>query len=96
MSHHAATPEQDPSIICGLSSLHRQAWHSVRMDILKAGGEASISLEMMESAILAVSLEDCPASADLAEMLNTIRLGQKDGKCLRYYDKVCKSKLACL
>lgn len=88
MSHHAATPEQDPSIICGLSSLHRQAWHSVRMDILKAGGEASISLEMMESAILAVSLEDCPASADLAEMLNTIRLGQKDGKCLRYYDKV--------
>ncbi|XDV13600.1 hypothetical protein PO909_001978 [Leuciscus waleckii] len=88
MRHPEAPPEQDPSVICGLSSLHRQAWHSVRMDILKTGGEAAVSLEMMESAILAVSLEDHPAPADLAEMLNTVRLGEKDSGCLRYYDKV--------
>ncbi|KAG1936526.1 isoaspartyl peptidase/L-asparaginase [Pimephales promelas] len=88
MRHPEAPPEQDPSVICGLSSLHRQAWHSVRMDILKAGGEAAVSLEMMESAILAVSLEDQPAPADLAGILNTVRLGEKDSRCLRYYDKV--------
>ncbi|KAL1277747.1 hypothetical protein QQF64_024420 [Cirrhinus molitorella] len=88
MSHPAAALEQDPSTICGLSSLHRQAWHSVRMDIINAGGEAAVSLEMMESAILAVSLEDNPAPADLANILNAVRLGQKDGRCLRYYDKV--------
>lgn len=96
MSYPEAPPEQDPSGICGLSSLHRQTWHSVRMDILKTGGEAAVSLEMMESAILAVSLEDHPAPADLAEILNAVRLREKDSRCLRYYDKVCKNKLGCL
>lgn len=90
MSHPAAAPEQDPSTICGLSSLHRQVWHSVRTDILNAGGEAAVSLGMMESAILAVSLEDTPAPADLANILNAVRLGEKDGRFLRYYDKVLK------
>ncbi|RXN32812.1 Isoaspartyl peptidase [Labeo rohita] len=88
MNHPAAAPEQDPSTICGLSSLHRQAWHSVRMDIINAGGEAAVSLGMMESAILALSLEDNPAPADLANILNAVRLGEKDGRCLRYYDKL--------
>ncbi len=60
------------------------------MEILNAGGEAAVSLEMMESAILAVSLEDNPAPADLANMLNAVRLGEKGGRSLRYYDKVCK------
>lgn len=93
MSYPAAAPEQDPSTICSLSSLHRQAWHSVRMEILNAGGEGAVSLEMMESAILAVSLEDHPAPADLANLLDVVRLGDTCGRSLRYYDKVCKNKL---
>ncbi|TRY54940.1 hypothetical protein DNTS_020704 [Danionella cerebrum] len=88
MSHPAATAEFDPSTICSLSSLQRQAWHSVRSSILKAGSEAAASLQVMESAVLAVSLEDSPAPADLAEMLNAVRLGEKSSRCLRYYDKV--------
>ncbi|XP_063075757.1 uncharacterized protein si:ch211-256m1.8 isoform X2 [Engraulis encrasicolus] len=42
----------------------------------------------MESAILAVSLEDGPAPTDLASTLNAVRLGGRGWKCLRYYDKV--------
>ncbi|XP_062842963.1 uncharacterized protein si:ch211-256m1.8 [Trichomycterus rosablanca] len=88
MSLPAASAERDPSVICGLSALHRQAWHAVRERVLTAGGEAAESLGLMESAILTLSLEDCPAPADLAETLNAIRLGGDDGQCLRYYDKV--------
>ncbi|KAA0706000.1 putative isoaspartyl peptidase/L-asparaginase [Triplophysa tibetana] len=88
MSHPAPGPEQDPPIICGLTSLNRQAWHAVRTEILKAGGEAAESLKMMETALLAVSLEDYPAPADLADILNAVRLEEKDRPCLRYYDKV--------
>ncbi|XP_051573686.1 uncharacterized protein si:ch211-256m1.8 [Myxocyprinus asiaticus] len=88
LSHPAASPDQDPSIICGLSSLHRQAWHAVRMNILKEKGEAAASLQILESAVLALSLEDCPAPANLADILNAVRLGEGEGKCLRYYDKV--------
>ncbi|XP_065133953.2 uncharacterized protein [Paramisgurnus dabryanus] len=87
-SHPAAAPEQDPSIICGLTSLHRQVWHAVRMDIIKAGGDAAITLQRIESALLVVSLEDGPAPDDLADTLNVVRLGERDGQCLRYYDKV--------
>ncbi|XP_072530494.1 uncharacterized protein [Salminus brasiliensis] len=84
----AAQATQDPSTICGLSALHRQTWHAIREEILKGGGEAAESLEMMECAILALSLEDCPAPASLADILNAVRLGGADGQCLRYYDKV--------
>ncbi|KAI5087522.1 hypothetical protein C0J45_22921, partial [Silurus meridionalis] len=78
----------DPSTICGFSALNRQAWYAAREEILKAGGEAARSLGVMESAILALSLEDCSAPVDLANTLNAVRLGGENSQGLRYYDKV--------
>ncbi|XP_037393572.1 uncharacterized protein LOC119263211 [Pygocentrus nattereri] len=88
MSLPAAQATQDPSTVCGLSVLHRRTWHAIRKEILKGGGEAAESLEVIESAILALSLEDCPAPTNLADILNAVHLGGADGQCLRYYDKV--------
>lgn len=88
-----ASAVQDPSIICGLSALNRQAWYAFREEILKSGGEAAESLEVMESAILALSLEDCSAPVDLANTLSVVRLGGGNSKSLRYYDKVCKKNV---
>ncbi|XP_064172135.1 uncharacterized protein si:ch211-256m1.8 [Anguilla rostrata] len=87
-SQPAAGPEQDPTPICSLSALQRQAWSALREQILQQGGTAAESLGLMESAVLAVCLEDCCPPADLAETLNALRLGGGDGQCLRYYDKV--------
>ncbi|KAJ8254395.1 hypothetical protein COCON_G00210070 [Conger conger] len=87
-SRPAAGPEQDPTPICSLSALQRQAWSALREQILQAGGAAAASLGLMESAILTLCLEDCCPPADLAETLNAVRLGGGDGRCLRYYDKV--------
>lgn len=84
-----ASAIHDPSTVCGLSALNRRAWYAVREEILKAGGEAAESLGVMESAILALSLEDCSAPVDLADILNVVRLGGGNSRCLRYYDKVC-------
>ncbi|XP_029491357.2 choline O-acetyltransferase-like [Oncorhynchus nerka] len=88
MSQHRAAKNNKPSAICGLSALQRQAWSAVREEILRAGGAAAASLGLMESAVVALSLEDCNAPADLADTLNAVRLGGGDGPCLRYYDKV--------
>lgn len=82
----------DPSTICGFTALNRQAWYAVREEILTAGGEAAGSLGVMESAILALSLEDCSAPVNLANTLNAVRLGEGNSQCLRYYDKVCVKK----
>lgn len=94
LAHVMCLPEaqalQDPSSICGLSARHRHTWNSTREEILKAGGEAAESLGVMESGILALSLDDCPAPDNLADILNAVRLGGADGRCLRYYDKVCE------
>lgn len=90
-----ASTVQDPSTICGLSALNRKAWYAVREEILKAGGEAAGSLGVMDSAILALSLEDCSAPVDLANTLNVVRLGVGNSQCLRYYDKVCGKKCGC-
>ncbi|KAG5832533.1 hypothetical protein ANANG_G00292160 [Anguilla anguilla] len=87
-SQPAAGPDQDPTPICSLSALQRQAWSALREQILQQGGTAAESLGLMESAVLAVCLEDCCPPADLAETLNAVRLGGGDGQCLRYYDKV--------
>ncbi|XP_076122815.1 peroxisomal carnitine O-octanoyltransferase-like [Alosa pseudoharengus] len=86
----AAGTEQDASAICALSSQPRRDWHSVRERILKKGGPTAASLDLMESAILAVSLEDGPAPPDVASTLNAIRLGGRGWNCLRFYDKVGK------
>lgn len=80
---------QGSSRVCGLTALNRQTWHTVREEILKAGGEAARSLGVMESAILALSLEDYSAPLGLANILNAVRLGGGNRQCLRYYDKVC-------
>ncbi|XP_076866634.1 uncharacterized protein LOC143517736 [Brachyhypopomus gauderio] len=83
-----ASAAQDSHLVCALSALHRHAWYTVRKEILETGGEAAESLGLMESAILALSLEDCAAPADLADTLNTVRLGGLSSRGLRYYDKV--------
>lgn len=83
-----ADTAHDASAICELSSLPRRDWHTAREKIQKKGGATAASLEVMESAILAVSLEDGPAPTDLASTLNAVRLGGRGWKCLRYYDKV--------
>lgn len=88
MSQHRAAKNNEPSAICGLSALQRQAWSAVREEILRAAGAAAASLGLMESAVVALSLEDCNPPADLADTLNAVRLGGGDGPCLRYYDKV--------
>ncbi|KAJ8345745.1 hypothetical protein SKAU_G00299380 [Synaphobranchus kaupii] len=87
-SQPAAGPEQDPTPICSLSALPRQAWFALREQILQEGGPAASSLGLMESAVLSLSLEDCSPPAELAETLNAVRLGGGGGRFLRYYDKV--------
>ncbi len=84
-------PEQDPSTICSLSALNRQTWHSVRMEILNAGEKEQFLLNDGECH------SGCfpgrpPAPADLANLLNAVRLGDTCGRSLRCYDKVCKNK----
>lgn len=95
MNLPTASAVHDPSTICGFSALKRPAWYTVREEILKADGEAAESLKMMESAILALSLEDCYAPVDLADTLNVVCFGGSNSQCLRYYDKVCGKKCGC-
>ncbi|KAK0138767.1 Isoaspartyl peptidase [Merluccius polli] len=85
MSHASSTKS---AVICGLSALERKSWAAIREEILKQGDTAAGSLGLMESAVVALSLEDCNAPPEMASILNTVRLGGGDGPCLRYYDKV--------
>ncbi|KPP56917.1 hypothetical protein Z043_125416 [Scleropages formosus] len=86
-SQPVAGLDQDPTTICSFTAVHRHVWYSLREQILSTGGDAAASLGVMESAVLAVSLDDCYAPSDLAETLNIVQLG-KDGCSFRYYDKV--------
>ena len=88
MDQPRAGKQNDPSVICSFSSLERKSWAAIREEILKQGGEAVASLQLMESAVLTLSLEDCSAPSELADILNAVRLGGGDGSCLRHYDKV--------
>ncbi|XP_071402521.1 uncharacterized protein [Centroberyx affinis] len=88
MSQPSAGKKNDPPAICGLSALERKAWAALRKEILQQGGAAATSLELMESAVLALSLEDCNPPSELADILNAVRLGGGDRPSLRYYDKV--------
>lgn len=84
-----AGEQNDPSAICSLSALERKTWANIRDGILVQGGAAAASLGMMESAVLALCLEDCNAPSELADILNGVRLGgDGESPCLRYYDKV--------
>ncbi|XP_061605909.1 uncharacterized protein LOC133466336 [Phyllopteryx taeniolatus] len=80
--------QNDPLAICSLSALERKSWAIIREEIMEKGGAAAASLQIMESAVLSLSLEDCNAPSELADILNAVRLGGGDGPCLRYYDKV--------
>nr|XP_061829973.1 uncharacterized protein si:ch211-256m1.8 [Nerophis lumbriciformis] len=80
--------KNDPLTICSLSALDRKSWAAIREELIKKEGTALASLEQMESAVLTLSLEDCNAPSELADILNAVRLGGEDGPCLRYYDKV--------
>ncbi|XP_041854427.1 peroxisomal carnitine O-octanoyltransferase-like [Melanotaenia boesemani] len=89
MGQPRAEKLNDPSVICNLSALERKSWAAIREEILKQGGEAMTSLQVMESAVLALCLEDCNPPSELADILNAVRLGGGgDSPCLRYYDKV--------
>ncbi|KAK5621060.1 hypothetical protein CRENBAI_014584 [Crenichthys baileyi] len=84
-----AGKQNDPSVICSLSTLERKTWAALREEILKQGGDAQKSLELMESAILILCLEDSEAPCEMPDILNAVRLGGGgDTPCLRYYDKV--------
>ncbi|XP_051905816.1 uncharacterized protein si:ch211-256m1.8 [Hippocampus zosterae] len=81
--------ESDPLAICRFSALERKSWAAIREEIMQKGGASATSLKLMESAVLALSLEDCCAPSELADILKAVRLGgEGDGPCLRYYDKV--------
>lgn len=84
--------QNDPSAICSLPALERKTWAAIREEILGQEGAAATSLGLMESAVLALCLEDCNAPSELADILNAVRLGGGgDSPCLRYYDKVLDS-----
>ncbi|XP_054463323.1 uncharacterized protein si:ch211-256m1.8 [Anoplopoma fimbria] len=89
MDQPSAGKQNDPSAICSLSALERKVWAATREEILGQGGDAAASLELMESAVLTLCLENCNAPSELADILNAVRLGG-GGDCpyLRYYDKV--------
>uniref|UniRef100_A0A1A8K3K5 Isoaspartyl peptidase/L-asparaginase n=1 Tax=Nothobranchius kuhntae TaxID=321403 RepID=A0A1A8K3K5_NOTKU len=88
MDQPRASKQSDTSMICNLSALERKTWAAIREEILQQGGEAVASLELMETAVLTLSLEDWDAPSDLADILNAVRLGGDNHPCLRYYDKV--------
>ncbi|XP_030205691.1 uncharacterized protein LOC115538007 [Gadus morhua] len=88
MSHTASSGQRHAPTICGLSALDRRSWAALRGEMVKQGGLAAGSLGLMESAVVALSLEGCEAPPEMANILNTVRLGGGDGPCLRYYDKV--------
>ncbi|CAL1572859.1 unnamed protein product [Knipowitschia caucasica] len=86
---HPRTEEHSGALtVCGLSSLERKTWAGIRKKILGQGPEAAGALELMESAVLTLSLEDSDAPSELANILNAVRLGAEGAPCLRYYDKV--------
>ncbi|XP_060882849.1 uncharacterized protein si:ch211-256m1.8 [Labrus mixtus] len=89
MDQPSAGKQNDPSVICSLSSLERKVWAATREEILGQGGAAAASLLQMESAVLTLCLEDSNAPSELADVLNAVRLGGGgDSPCLRHYDKV--------
>lgn len=90
MGQPRAAPEHDPSVICSLSGLERKAWAASREEILERGGDMAASLGLMESALLALCLDENNAPPEMAATLNALKLGVegRQSPCLRYYDKV--------
>lgn len=90
MDQPRAAKENDPSVICSLSALDRKAWAASREDILEQRGATAASLGMMESALLALCLDESNAPPEMAAILSALKLGggAKGSPGLRYYDKV--------
>lgn len=86
----SAAKENDPSVICSLSSLQRKVWAASREEILERGGDTAASLGLMESAVLALCLDENSAPPEMAAILTALKLGVggRQSPCLRYYDKV--------
>lgn len=85
-----AAKENDPSVVCSLSGLERKAWAASREEILGRGGDMAASLGLMESALLALCLDENNAPPEMAAILNALKFGAggRQSPCLRYYDKV--------
>ncbi|XP_058875397.1 carnitine O-acetyltransferase-like [Acipenser ruthenus] len=77
-----------PASPCSLTALERPVWHALREDLLSRG--AGGSLRTLESAVLALALEDCPSPdpRDPTAALTSIRLGSPETRGMRHYDKV--------
>ncbi|XP_041098186.1 peroxisomal carnitine O-octanoyltransferase isoform X2 [Polyodon spathula] len=77
-----------PASPCSLTALERPAWHAVREGLLS--GEGAGSLRTLESAVLALALEECPPPdpRDPAAALTSIQLGSPKTRGMRHYDKV--------
>lgn len=90
MDQPTAAKQNDPSVICSLSALERKAWAASREEILEQRGDMAASLALMESALLALCLDENNAPSEMAAILNALKLGGggRDSACLRYYDKV--------
>lgn len=90
MDQRRAAKDNDPSVICSLSGLERKAWAASREEILERGGDTAASLGLMESALLALCLDENNAPPEMAAILNALKLGVggRQSPCLRYYDKV--------
>ncbi|KAM8825567.1 uncharacterized protein ACB058_021431 [Synchiropus picturatus] len=84
-----AGKQENPACICSLSAMERRSWAAIRERMVEQGGAAAAALQIMESAVLTLCLEDGDAPTELADALNVVRLGRGGGtSCLRYYDKV--------
>nr|XP_015215084.1 PREDICTED: uncharacterized protein LOC102687500 isoform X4 [Lepisosteus oculatus]XP_015215085.1 PREDICTED: uncharacterized protein LOC102687500 isoform X4 [Lepisosteus oculatus] len=77
--------------ICSFSGLQRRVWYALRRTLLEQGGSAVAQvMEVLESAVVALVLEDGHPPPDPADALNALKLGKgsEGGHYFRYYDKV--------
>ncbi|XP_013384130.1 uncharacterized protein LOC106154348 [Lingula anatina] len=73
-----------PPSIAPFSALDRPTWAGIRESLIQRG--ASDAIHVMESAILALSLEEKSAPDTRSKILEATRLGNDTQQC--YYDKV--------
>ncbi|XP_072020391.1 carnitine O-acetyltransferase-like [Amphiura filiformis] len=80
----ARREDASPSI-APFTALDRPTWASMRESLIQRG--ASESINVMESAILALSLEERTAPDTRSEVIEATRLGNNVPQQARYYDK---------
>lgn len=72
--------------ISNYTALERNMWSNIRSTLME--GDSQKSLEIMETAIVAIALDDCEELKGTQEIVDYIRLGSKGISCMRYYDKI--------